>query len=114
MENSSLSNQYLFMSFDQLLDSLGYSQWITVTATFILPSISFISLLLCVISSVIFFQSKYTAEYLFSKIFRFKSKSGYLGFHIKCIREAAQKKKRKAFQFKFVFVAECSEKIITT
>jgi len=63
MSNSSLSNglenKYLFMSFDQLLDSLGYSQWITVTATFILPSISFIGLLLCIISAVIFFQSKF-------------------------------------------------------
>ncbi len=51
----------------------------------------------------IFFQSKYTAECLFSKIFRFKSKSGYLGFHIKCIREAAQKIRKKLFNNNFYF-----------
>jgi hypothetical protein len=62
----------------------------------------------------LFFQSKYTAVCLFSKIFRFKSKSGCLGFHIKCIREAAQKNIRKAFQFKLVFLAEHSQRIITT
>jgi hypothetical protein len=57
--HSNDENQFLFMSFDQLLDLLGYSQWVSVTATFILPSISLISLFLCIISAVIFFQSKF-------------------------------------------------------
>ena len=65
MENSSLSNQYLFMSFDQLLDSLGYSRWISVIATLVLPTISLIGIIPCIISAYIFFQSKFKEPVFF-------------------------------------------------
>ena len=46
-------------SLDQLLDSLGYTQWITVTSTFIIPSISLAGILLCSMSALIFFQPRF-------------------------------------------------------
>jgi hypothetical protein len=48
--NSSLS----VMSLDELLDYLGFNAWLTVTSTFILPSLSFIGIILCSLSAWIF------------------------------------------------------------
>jgi hypothetical protein len=44
---------------DQLLDTLGFTEWEIITSTFVLPSISFVGLVLCALSAWIFFQPKF-------------------------------------------------------
>ena len=44
---------------DELLDSLGFSQWLTLSNSFVLPSISAIGTGLCLLSVYIFFQPKF-------------------------------------------------------
>ena len=46
-------------SLDQLLYSLGFTEWGIIASTFILPALSFIGLLLCALSFWIFFQDKF-------------------------------------------------------
>ena len=41
---------------DQLLDTLGFTEWEIIVSTFALPSISFVGLVLCALSAWIFFQ----------------------------------------------------------
>jgi hypothetical protein len=68
MSSSSFSNdenKTLLLTFDQLLDSIGYSQWISVIATVIPPSIGLIGIILCIISAYIFFQSKFKEPVFF-------------------------------------------------
>ena len=55
MSNFTLSkNHYSLPSLDELLDSLGFAQWITVTSSFILPTISLLETILCSLSLFIF------------------------------------------------------------
>ena len=58
MSNSSFKseNATLVMSLDELLESLGYTQWITVTSTFVMPLICLIGLVLCSMSAFLFFH----------------------------------------------------------
>ena len=44
---------------DQLLDTLGFTEWEIIVSTFALPSISFVGLVLCALSAWIFFQPKF-------------------------------------------------------
>ena len=44
---------------DQLLDTLGFTEWDIITATFALPSISLVGIVLCSLSAWIFFQPKF-------------------------------------------------------
>jgi hypothetical protein len=46
-------------SLDQFLDMLGYEEWQILTASFALPSISFIGIILCSLSGWIFFREKF-------------------------------------------------------
>ena len=56
--NLSVSTQDI-PSLDQLLDSLGFTEWGIIASTFVLPALSFIGLLLCALSAWIFFQEKF-------------------------------------------------------
>jgi hypothetical protein len=47
------------MSLDQLLDSLGFSAWLTITSSFIISSINLIGILLCSLSAYIFYHRKF-------------------------------------------------------
>jgi hypothetical protein len=44
---------------DQLLDSLGYYEWITLTSSFIIPTISLMGIFICSMSGLIFFQPRF-------------------------------------------------------
>ena len=57
--NSSLSPIEETPSLDQLLDSLGFYPWLTITASFILPTISALGICLCSLSAWIFFDKKF-------------------------------------------------------
>ena len=57
--NSSLSPIAKTPSLDQLLDLLGFSTWMTITASFVLPTINFIGIILCSLSAWIFFDKKF-------------------------------------------------------
>jgi hypothetical protein len=46
-------------TFVQLLDSLGFSEWLTVMFSFALPSISLLGIILCSMSGWLFFQEKF-------------------------------------------------------
>ena len=60
-ENSSnLTSSMLFTSFDQLLDSLGFNEWVTIVTLFVMPIISLTCLIMCSLSAWIFFQKKFT------------------------------------------------------
>jgi uncharacterized membrane protein len=61
-ENNSMP---LMMSLDEFLNSLGYNDWLTVTASFILPIISLIGMILCSLSAFIFFQKKFVDPVFF-------------------------------------------------
>jgi hypothetical protein len=50
---------------DELLDSLGYSEWLTVSISFVLPLISFVGFILCSLSAYIFFQRKFVDPVFF-------------------------------------------------
>ena len=59
MNISTLSSSLPYASLDELLDSLGFHTWITVTSSFILPFMSFIGTMLCSLSAYIFFQRRF-------------------------------------------------------
>jgi hypothetical protein len=61
MSNSSFSrkNISVYLSLDDLLNTLGFSQWITYTTSFIMPCISVLGLILCSLSAFIFFHRKF-------------------------------------------------------
>ena len=66
MFNSSENNSSsLLMSLDELLDLLGFNEWKTITASFILPFISIIGTIICSLSAFIFFQSKFKEPVFF-------------------------------------------------
>jgi hypothetical protein len=44
---------------DQLLDTLGFTEWKIIVSTFVLPSISLVGIVLCGLSAWIFFQPKF-------------------------------------------------------
>jgi hypothetical protein len=46
-------------SIDQLLAQLGFSEWILITSTFVLPAISLIAFVLCSLSVWIFFRKEF-------------------------------------------------------
>jgi len=46
-------------SLDQLLDSLGFNPWVTIIASFVLPTISFLGIILCSLSAWIFFHKNF-------------------------------------------------------
>ncbi len=46
-------------SLDQLLDTLGFTEWNIIIATFAIPSISLVGIVLCSLSAWIFFQPKF-------------------------------------------------------
>ena len=50
---------------DELLDSLGFSQWLTVCHSIVLPCIGFVSLIFCSVSAYIFFQPKFVDPVFF-------------------------------------------------
>jgi hypothetical protein len=47
------------LSLDQLLDSLGFDPWKTITATIVIPSLCLIGIFLCSLSVWIFFQKNF-------------------------------------------------------
>lgn len=53
MDNSSSAS---LITIDKLLDSLGFDLWITLIATFLLPIVSIVGIVLCALSLWIFFQ----------------------------------------------------------
>ena len=57
--NNSNFSSYSLPSFDELLATLGFNQWLTVVSSFVLPSISLIGIILCSLSAYIFFQRKF-------------------------------------------------------
>ena len=63
MSNSSLilSNSSVspFFTLDELLDSLGFEQWITIPIAFVLPSINVIGTILCTVSAFIFLKRRF-------------------------------------------------------
>ena len=61
MSNQSFNNFSISQtpSLDQLLDSLGFELWMTVTTTFVIPAISFIGIVFCSLSVWIFFQKNF-------------------------------------------------------
>ena len=59
-----MSNSFMFEAnkeptLDQLLDTLGFSAWKTIYASFIMPSASLIGVILCLLSGWIFSQKKF-------------------------------------------------------
>ena len=46
-------------SLDQLLDSLGFDLWMTITSTFVIPTLSLIGVIFCSLSAWIFFQRNF-------------------------------------------------------
>jgi len=59
-ENSTnLTSSMLFTSFDQLLDSLGFNEWVTIVTLFVMPILSLTCLIMCSLSAWIFFQKKF-------------------------------------------------------
>ena len=46
-------------SLDQLLNLLGFTEWQIITSTFVLPSLSFLGMILCALSGWIFYQKKF-------------------------------------------------------
>ena len=50
---------------DELLDSLGFSQWLIVSKSIVLPFIGFVGLILCSVSAYIFFQRKFVDPVFF-------------------------------------------------
>jgi len=52
-------------SLDQLLDSLGFSQWLMVSNSIVLPCIGFVGLIFCSVSAYIFFQRKFVDPVFF-------------------------------------------------
>ena len=50
---------------DELLDSLGFSQWLMVSNSFVMPCIGFVGLILCSMSAYIFFQRKFVDPVFF-------------------------------------------------
>ena len=50
----------LFTSFDKLLDSLGFNEWVTIVTVFIMFILSLTCLIMCSLSAWIFFQKKFT------------------------------------------------------
>jgi hypothetical protein len=50
---------------DELLDSLGFSQWLIVSNSIVLPCIGFIGLIFCSVSAYIFFQRKFVDPVFF-------------------------------------------------
>jgi hypothetical protein len=46
-------------SLDQLLNMLGFEEWQIITSKFVLPSLSFVGLILCTLSGWIFFREKF-------------------------------------------------------
>ena len=57
--NSSLSPLTETPSLDQLLDSLDFYPWITITASFVLPTISFLGIVLCSLSAWFSFDKNF-------------------------------------------------------
>ena len=58
--NSGIANSsFLLMSLDELLDSLSFYEWKTITTTFVLPFTSFVGLILCSLSSITFFHRNF-------------------------------------------------------
>ncbi len=56
---TNLTSPMLFTSFDQLLDSLSFNEWVTIVTLFVMPIISLICLIMCSLSAWIFFQKKF-------------------------------------------------------
>jgi hypothetical protein len=56
--NTSVSVQEI-PSLDQLLNLLGFDEWQIITSAFVLPSLSFLGMILCALSGWIFFQKKF-------------------------------------------------------
>ncbi len=50
---------------DELLDFLGFSQWLTVCHSIVLPCIGFVGLIFCSVSAYIFFQRKFVDPVFF-------------------------------------------------
>jgi hypothetical protein len=63
-DNSTFSSS-LIPTLDELLDSLGFGQWSTVTFSFVLPSINFLGIIFCSLSAYIFFQRKFVDPIFF-------------------------------------------------
>jgi hypothetical protein len=55
-KNSSISE---YLTLDEFLDTLGFSKWITITTSFVLPIVNVIGLVLCSLSLWIFSQSRF-------------------------------------------------------
>ena len=62
-ENSSQSHHVT--SLDELLDSLGFTSWKTVTSAFVLPVINIMGLVFCSLSARVFFQKKFVSPVFF-------------------------------------------------
>jgi len=62
---SNFSSTQLKMSLDQLLDTLGFNEWITMTASFILPSTCLVGIVLCSLGVFIFFKSRFVNPIFF-------------------------------------------------
>jgi len=65
LNSSNFSSNNWIPSFDELLATLGFSQWLTVASSFVLPSISLIGIILCSLSAYIFFQRKFVDPVFF-------------------------------------------------
>ena len=62
--NSTFSS-FLIPTLDELLDSLGYRQWLTVVTSLVLPSISLFGIVCCSLSAWIFFQRTFADPIFF-------------------------------------------------
>jgi hypothetical protein len=58
-QSQNTSSPMPMLSLDQLLDSLGFDLWKTISATFVIPSFSLIGAILCLLSLWIFFKKKF-------------------------------------------------------
>jgi hypothetical protein len=58
-------SSFIAPTLDELLDSLGFRQWLTVVASFVLPGISLFGIACCSLSACIFFQRKFADPIFF-------------------------------------------------
>ncbi len=58
-KSSNISSSMSMPSLDQLLDTLGFDSWKTITAIFFVPSFSLIGVFVCSLSLWIFFKKTF-------------------------------------------------------
>jgi hypothetical protein len=63
--NSSNFSSNSIPSFDELLATLGFSQWLTVVSSFVMPGISLLGIVLCSVSAFVFFQRQFVDPVFF-------------------------------------------------